>query len=87
MANQYIPNRFNKMLLQDKTGIKCDLCGEIFKSHFVYYSYDCHKVTVNLDKMETKKEQAIDVEGSTIGYDVCEVCHGEILKRMLENQK
>lgn len=75
------------MLLSDKTGIKCDLCGEIFKSNFTYYSYDCHKVSVDLSKMETKREKATNVDGSVIGYDVCEKCHNETIQKMLENQK
>ena len=75
------------MLLKDKDGIKCDICGRIYKSSFVYYSYDCHKVIVDLSKMETQKEAATDVDGSVIGYDVCEECHKKNLEKMLENQK
>lgn len=74
------------MLLKDKNGIKCDFCGNIHKSKFVYYSYDCHKVSVDLEKLETKKESP-DVNESTIGFDVCDECHKKNLELMLGNQK
>ena len=75
------------MLLPDKSGIECDLCGTVHKSQFVYYSYDCHKVSVDLSKMETKREKATDVDGSVIGFDICENCHKAHLDKMLERQK
>jgi len=75
------------MLLKNKDGIKCDLCGQEYKSKFTYYSYDCHKVSVDVSKMETRKEQITDVDGSIIGYDVCENCHKNNLNKMMENQK
>jgi hypothetical protein len=75
------------MLLSDKNGIKCDICGNVFRSQFTYYSYDCHRVSVDISKMETKKEKTTDVNGSIIGFDVCEKCHKDNLENMLENQK
>lgn len=75
------------MFLSDRSGIKCDLCGREFRSKFIYYSYDCHRVNVDLSKMETSKEKATDVNGSIVGYDVCEECHQNNLNKMLENQK
>jgi len=74
------------MLLPNRDGVKCDLCGAILKSIFVYYSYDCHKVSVDVLKKETKKETT-DVNKSMIGFDVCEDCHRGNLEKMLENQK
>lgn len=75
------------MLLLNKDGIKCDMCGKEFKSKFVYYSYDCHRVLVDVSRMETKREKVTDVDGSVIGFDVCEDCHKNNLDQMLENQK
>ena len=74
------------MLLRSKDGIKCDKCGKEYKSKFIYYSYDCHKVSVDVARIETSKEKATDVNGSVIGFDVCETCHNELIKLMLENQ-
>lgn len=75
------------MFLTNRDGIKCDLCGREYKSKFIYYSYDCHRVNVDMSRMETSREKATDVNGSIVGYDVCEECHNEILNKMLENQK
>ena len=75
------------MLLPSKDGIKCDRCGKIYKSKFVYFSYDCHKVIVDVGRMESTRETATDVNGSVIGFDICEICHNEMIKLMLENQK
>jgi len=75
------------MLLPDRDGIRCDWCGKEFKSEFVYYSYDCHRVSVDTSRMETKKEKVTSVDGSVIGFDVCEGCHKNNLENMLENQK
>ena len=73
------------MLLSSKDGIKCDICGNEFRKKFSYYSYDCHKVDVDVEKAETKK--ATDVEGSIVSFDVCEECHRVNVQRILENQK
>lgn len=75
------------MLLPNRDGVRCDMCGKEHKSKFTYYSYDCHKVTVDISKMETRREQVTDVDGSVIGYDVCEECHKRNQDRCLENQK
>jgi hypothetical protein len=75
------------MLLANKDGIRCDFCGREFKSKFTYYSYDCHMVSVDISRMETKREEVMDINGSIIGYDVCEECHKNNLNKMLENQK
>ena len=73
------------MLLPDKNGIKCDLCGKILRDKFVYYSYDCHKVFVDVSRLETSKEKATDVNGSVIGFDVCEECHNKMVKSGVQN--
>lgn len=73
------------MLLPNKDGIKCDICGEIKKNKFIYYSYDIHKIIVNLEKIESKEEKLTDVNESIIGFDVCENCHKININKMLEN--
>jgi len=75
------------MMLPTKDGIRCDLCGKEYRSKFIYYSYDCHKVSVDISRMETKREKATDVDGSIVGFDVCEECHSTFVKKMMENQK
>lgn len=75
------------MLLPSKNGIKCDICGTIHKLKFVYYSYDCHKICVDIERAETSKEKITDVNDSIIGFDVCEKCHNDLIKKMLDNQK
>jgi hypothetical protein len=75
------------MLLKTRDGVRCDLCGREFRSKFVYYSYDCHKVTVDTGEAKTERNQATDVNGSIIGFDICEECHKSHITKMLENQK
>jgi hypothetical protein len=75
------------MLLPNKKGIKCDLCGKKCESKFIYYSYDCHKVDVDIENMSASREKATDVTGSVIGFDVCESCFKNMITTMLENQK
>lgn len=66
------------MLLPSKNGIKCDKCGKILQNKFTYYSYDCHKVFVDVSRLETSKEKATDVDGSIVGFDICEDCHKDM---------
>jgi len=73
------------MLLPSKDGIKCDFCKKALRSKFTYYSYDCHKVMVDVSRVETSKEKITDVNGSILGFDVCEECHNKIIKTMLED--
>ena len=73
------------MLLKTRDGIKCDFCGKEFKSKFTYYSYDCHKVTVDINEVKTEKDQATDVDGSIIGFDICDECHKYHIDKMLGN--
>jgi hypothetical protein len=83
MENQFTQER--RMQLPSKDGIKCDLCGNILRAKFVYYSYDCHKVSVDINKSQIKKDNPIDVNGSIIAFDICEPCFQQHTTKMLEN--
>ena len=68
------------MQLNDKSGIKCDLCGTDHKAKFTYYSIDIKHVN-----MVNNYASRSDMSGAPIfSFDVCEGCFtgwAELIKK------
>jgi ribosomal protein L32 len=71
------------MLLRDKTGIKCDLCGINYHTEFTYYSFDFRDVNIY-----GPSRPSLDmILKSPIGYscDVCLSCFEGLKEKIIAN--
>lgn len=67
------------MLLKSKDGIFCDVCGQIYKDMFTYYSFESIKISVDAT---TKR---ISQENKDLDIDVCEKCYKAAEEKVRNN--
>ena len=70
------------MITKNKNGIICDLCKTILEDEFIYYSFDIHKV-----KVDVSKSKISDVDKNVLGLDVCEKCYQDLANRSIYEEK
>ena len=63
------------MLLPERDGILCDLCGIEYKSQFTYYSVEGQKIEV------LSSRKTILPLGKELDLDTCEDCYEKMLDR------
>lgn len=53
-------------------GIICDLCGNVFRKKFVYFSMVSTKVSVDT---EMSKTGIVNVDDDVLDFEICENCY------------